>query len=90
MKYSGNIPKGEEWELVDEILFDGGLWSAYQKQNGNGWRTMKVCSQKTIETKANYWLGVCNSTGKIAQSKDAKLLKQNRKGLYKAIEGLIK
>ena len=83
-KFSGNIPTGDVWELLElteEI--DGTKRGVSVKRADHPWKTVKVFATNTVVTKANYWL---SSNGiRFAKGRDYVIMETNRPELIDAV-----
>lgn len=87
----GNPPQQKGWALWRRLLDAGHEWHVYSKQNDvEGWLNLKIIASGPLKGKANYWLSYNTTTNKIHKSADAKLLNEERTGLYDQLVTTLK
>lgn len=59
------------------------------QEHSNEWATYKICSVGRAPKKANYWTALNEVTGQIGFTKDIASMRENRKGLYAKVTGIM-
>ena len=91
-QYVGQPPGGRDYqELATLTDTEGRRWRVYHRAKLHArtcWQGYKLASVEPVQ-KANYWLVHNPETGKVGQSKDAKLLAKRDPILFKQLVELF-
>jgi hypothetical protein len=91
--FSGNHPAPHEgWQALGQVKqLDSGdelSFTVYAKPPANGWTALKVCADKRVRDKANYWLAW--NGDRFSNSTDYKLMVQHKSALADMMADMLK
>ena len=91
--FIGQPPGGRDYQELGTTLTDaaGRHWRVYHRAKLHAkttWQSFKLASLEPV-TKGNYWLTYNPETGRVGQSRDARLLPKRAPELYKQLVELF-
>lgn len=88
-KFKGNLPNGDDWELIGDVFDSGVEWLVHVRhkpdEHGAGFLDVKVSANGFAPAKANYWIQWQIERLRPRKGKDLTIMRDRRPELFKKI-----